>query len=871
MKTIGWMRNLLEIRQAGGAKGLEGWRQWLISVLAFVMAVVILPFSFALTFPLFLAKQHYLLIALDCGLYALALWHVVRHGQSFMRSAGWWLALLYLMTFSFFYFLGPHYARAAWLVFCAVMVAVCYGTRMAVAATGLSILVLMALYTCTGLHHPAWVDAHQRGIWHYLSFCINTAMLGLGAALPVGFLLARLSDALESERHARQRLAGERDRLMATKQSLEMENMERRKVEAALRDSEERLRSLQDNVPVGVYRATVDGRVLAGNPAMADMLGLASVQELLALNVPALYQDPRDRTRFLQQLARHGVVRGFETRFKRPGDGKGVWVSINARGLGDDAGVFQYIDGTIEEITRRRRAENAILDEKRFSEALLNSLPGIFFLYDPHMKLVRWNRNHELWTGFSGAELRGRTILDGLVSEDRDKVRAVVEKVMAHGNGSVEARFKAKTGSRVDYLLTAVRLERSDGPYLLGIGIDISPLRQAQEEKQRLETQLRHVQKAEAIGTLAGGIAHDFNNILGGIIGFTELAEEQLPDAAAARRSLERVLQAGQRAKELVQQILHFSRQTEAAMRPLKIGVVVEEALHLLRASIPANIEIRRQIRDNNEMVMADATRIHQMIMNLCTNAAHAMRTAGGRLEVALESHLLTAPLTCHGQELTPGSYLRLEVTDDGCGIPPDKMDRIFDPYFTTKPVTEGTGLGLAVTLGIVRGHGGGIQVASQPGRGTRVAVHLPCIEAAPETVTTADKGVAPGGRERILFVDDEAFYVELNQKVLGQLGYSVAAGQSSLSALERFMADPDYFDLVVTDQSMPKMTGLELAHRIHAIRPQIPIILCTGFSEAVNPGRVKPDGIARILYKPVRRKDLADAIRQVLDQEEGI
>jgi len=410
-------------------------------------------------------------------------------------------------------------------------------------------------------------------------------------------------------------------------------------------------------------------------------------------------------------------------------------------------------------------------------------------------------------------------------------------------------------------------LIRDAGGRAAGLGAfirDISREKALDRDKALLERQLQQSQKMEAIGTLAGGIAHDFNNILGGIMGYAELARAQLDDPAAADRSLERLLQASHRAKELVRQILQFSRQSESGLKPLAVAPAVRDALRLLRATIPTHIEIRPVIPDDDLQVLADATRIHQVLMNLCANAAHAMGEEGGELTVSLDPVDLAAPLACHGQELPAGAYVRLQVADTGCGMGPADLERIFDPYYTTKPVGEGTGLGLAVLLGIVRGHRGGVAVQSAPGRGTVFSVYLPRIEAG---LAGGDDGVAvaPGGDERVLFVDDEEFYVDLARDLLGALGYRVTAVRSGPEALERFGRAPRDFDLVITDQTMPKLTARELARRLRVLRPDVPIILCTGFSEAVQDRSPQVLGVSRVLQKPMRLHELAVAIREVL------
>ncbi|MCF8128161.1 MAG: response regulator [Deltaproteobacteria bacterium] len=385
------------------------------------------------------------------------------------------------------------------------------------------------------------------------------------------------------------------------------------------------------------------------------------------------------------------------------------------------------------------------------------------------------------------------------------------------------------------------------------------------KEKIALEKQLIQAQKMEALGTLAGGIAHDFNNILSALMGFTELCLLELDDPEhPVHRKLKSMLHAENRAKELVSQILTFSRMQEHVLTPVSISPIVKEALKLLKASLPANIELKQGI-NSHQQVMADPTRIHQILMNLCTNAYHAMEENGGLLTVSLTSdHCDEQPSFSHG-DLAPGSYLRLTVEDTGAGIPPAILDNIFDPYFSTKGKDKGTGLGLAVVHGIVKSHGGAIHVKSRVGKGTAVQVFLPVTDdnqGAEEEL----QAVLPRGTERILLVDDEKDLVDIGCLMLVKLGYDVLGVVGSIAALETFKQSPHGFDLVITDLDMPVMNGDRLARELVRIRPGLPIIMCTGFSERFDGKGAQNLGIRNLIIKPLSMKILAKSVRDVLD-----
>jgi PAS domain S-box-containing protein len=382
----------------------------------------------------------------------------------------------------------------------------------------------------------------------------------------------------------------------------------------------------------------------------------------------------------------------------------------------------------------------------------------------------------------------------------------------------------------------------------------------------QLETQLRQSQKMESIGTLAGGIAHDFNNILGAIMGYVQLAQLNIKNESAARHNLDNVLIACNRAKDLVSHILTFSRQSETVRKPVRINRIVIEALKLIRASLPSTIEIRQDIEKENTLVNTDPTEIHQIIMNFCTNALHAMEGKGGVLSVTLKPIEIDEISAMFIKDIVPGPYLKLTVSDTGCGIDRDAMERIFDPYFTTKKKDEGTGLGLSVVHGIVKSHQGFINVQSEVGKGSVFDVFFPRIKAE-DRIVEIRKSPIQKGTETILFVDDEQSLVDLEKVLLQRLGYHVVSESSSTKALQVFLETPQAFDLVITDMTMPKMTGDELSRKILAVKPDIPIIICTGYSQQISPDKAREIGIRELLYKPIEIRELASAIRRVLEK----
>ncbi len=441
-------------------------------------------------------------------------------------------------------------------------------------------------------------------------------------------------------------------------------------------------------------------------------------------------------------------------------------------------------------------------------------------------------------------------------------LKDVVAQSTTHTGRYVIAR---NDGSIVDVEAVLSPVRESSGTVVSYAAIvrDLTP-------EIQLENQLRHAQKMEAVGTLAGGIAHDFNNILGAIIISSEMALDDAKEGITNQELLEIVLNAAERGRNLVTQILAFSRQGEQKRQTVRLSPIVKECLKLLRASLPTTIDIRPAIRSEEAMALVDPTQIHQVIVNLCTNAAHAMHGKVGVLEISLSDVTLQEDVAGTHPDLHAGPYVELSVKDTGHGMGKEVLERIFDPFFTTKKQGRGTGLGLPVVYGIVKDHGGGIVVESEPGKGTTVRVLIPRAEPVEEPPEAVPDGLPPGGSERILYVDDEEDLVATTGEMLRRLGYEVVATTGSVEALKLFTAHPGRFDLIITDQTMPLLTGTELIREIRLLRPDVPVLLCSGFMDEDEDAiceEARAAGIAEVLRKPVDRDEMARAIRRILDR----
>ena len=632
----------------------------------------------------------------------------------------------------------------------------------------------------------------------------------------------------------------------------------RRRAEEALRQSEERYRALYEDNPSMYFTTDAEGTILSVNWFGAEQLGYR-IEELVGQPVLMRFH-PDDRESVRQQiticLQKPMQVIHWEFRKVRK-DGSVLWVKEAARSVrGADGNPVVLI--VCEDITERKRAEE---ERMRLVTAIEQSAEAIF-ITDKDWIINYVNPAFERITGYDRTEIMGRhtRILKSNMHDKSFYKR--IRIILARGDvWSGRLTNKKRDGTFYEAEVTASPVRDSSGAIINYVSIhrDIT-------HEVRLEKQLRQSQKMEAIGTLAGGIAHDFNNILAAITGYTELAHSRVQEGSMEHRYLGQVLKAGSRATSLVRQILTFSRQTEQERKPVPVTPIVEEVLKLLRPSLPSTIEIREDIAISPEggVVLADPTQLHQVLMNLSTNAAYAMRTQGGVLSLSLSEIHADTSIIVH--DLKPGSYVRLTVSDTGHGMDAAVMERIFDPYFTTKGAGEGSGMGLAVVQGIVKNLGGAITVYSEPGKGTTFHVYLPRIE---EEIVQVNSNfeAPPTGSERILFIDDEKTLVDLGSDMLESLGYSVTTKTNSIGALDTFRTAPTAFDLVITDMTMPAPTGIELARELMTVRPDIPVILCTGFSELINENLSKEAGIREFVMKPFSMQSLATTVRRVLDK----
>jgi len=549
----------------------------------------------------------------------------------------------------------------------------------------------------------------------------------------------------------------------------------------------------------------------------------------------------------------------------------GKWLFFTAAPLKDHQGKVIGAIETLQDITERKQHEEILKQEKERFQILVEESPVGMSLIGKDGTYKYLNPRFIELFGYTLKDIpTGREWFKKAYPDEKYRKEIIstwMEDLKEHGIGRSRPReytVTCKDGSKKIINFMAVTLPNQDQMVSYE---DLSEIKLEERKIKGLETQLRQAQKMEAIGTLAGGIAHDFNNILAAIIGYAELAKIKVPEDSEILPNLDQVLKSGNRAKTLVQQILAFSRKQELEQKPLQLKYIVKESLKFLKSTLPTDIEIKQDIAKDIGIVNADPSQMQQVIMNLCTNAGHAMQKEGGVLAVGLANVELDDIAAAQYLDIDAGTYLRLTVSDTGYGMTSDVKDRIFEPYFTTKEKGVGTGMGLSVVNGIVNSHGGTITIESEPGKGSTFHVYIPLIQEGvikPEIDIDAPISI---GNERILFIDDELALVDIGKEMLKHFGYEVTSRTSSIEALELFRTKPDRFDLVITDMTMPNMTGDKLAKELIKIRPDIPIIICTGFSERISEEKAKGMGIKAFAMKPLVMQDLAKTVRKVLDE----
>jgi len=633
-----------------------------------------------------------------------------------------------------------------------------------------------------------------------------------------------------------------------------------REIEIAYRQSEESYRKLLELAPDSIVISRLeDAMYLQVNDTFCQRTGYSREEVIgkTALEL-GLYENPDDLKRLREILGINGRVDGLEICFRHR-DGVEANTLVSATRI-------QYQGQTCmltisKNITELKNAQKALKTSEQLFRTIVESAQDAIFIKDRWLKYTLVNPAMERLYDIKAADFIGKTD-DELFGLPEGKINRNLESRVLLGEIVRMDEEKICGGTHKSFHSIKVPIVDDLG------GINgICSFSRDMTDTRKLEDRLIQAQKMEAIGTLAGGIAHDFNNLLAPLVGYTELLKDDIARDSPLQDYLNEILRATSRARDLVKQILTFSRQDEQELKPVRLAPVIEEAVKLLRATLPKTIEMRTTLDQGGGAVMADPSQLHQIIINLATNAFHAMEDSGGVMQIDLKPVRFAED---HWLFPEPGvrEYALIKVIDTGMGMEKDTLDKIFDPYFSTKGKNKGTGLGLSVVQGIVTKSGGKIHVTSEPGKGTAFHIYLPLIERFASKSETKESLPIQGGLERILLVDDEEPIVRMQQKILERLGYSVTIRTGSIEALEAFKSKPHAFDLIITDLTMPNMTGIQLLREIKQIRPEISVILCTGFSDQINEEKCRLLNLQGFIMKPVVRREFAEKIRSVLDSQ---
>ena len=633
---------------------------------------------------------------------------------------------------------------------------------------------------------------------------------------------------------------------------------ERKQTEAAIRSSEEEMRLTIDATTEGIWKWNFKTNELFFSSRYYTMLGYEPNEFAATFENWKALIHPDDRASAMEMATAYlkGKVGDYRNRFRlKTKTGNYLWISASARiAERDQDGEAVRIIGNHQDVTERMQMEEALRESEEKYRSMMESMEDSAYICSAEFLIEYMN---PAMIKRVGREVTGQSCYEAIHGFDNICPWCQHENIQK--GEYIRTELVSPKDQKTYHVSSSPIFKRNGSVSNLNIFRDIS-------EIKTMKIRLQQAQKMESIGSLAGGIAHDFNNILFPILGMSEMLLEDLPSGSLAHQNAQEIYDAGIRGSDLVKQILAFSRQSEHKKIPVGIQKVLREVLKLCRRTIPSDIEITQSIQIDCGLVNADPTQVHQIAMNLITNAYHAVEMTGGEISINLhETELLQEDLS--SSNLEPSRYAVLTISDTGCGIEPTCMDKIFEPYFTTKEKGKGTGLGLAVVYGIVKEHHGDIKVTSEVGKGTSFSVYIPLIRKKSDTIKSDKIEIHPTGDEMILLVDDEESVLRLENQMLGRLGYRVTMRNSATDALMKFRANPEAFDLVVSDMNMPNMTGEQLSRKLMAIRPNIPVIICTGFSERIDKEKAHAIGIKGFLMKPVVKSEMAQMVRNVLDE----
>jgi PAS domain S-box-containing protein len=823
---------------------LTFWRERILFFICF-LAAVIGPIALIPSIWISYREGLWDVIVLDCGAYAVAVGILFKREWPLKIRTGILSLVLYALGMCLLLFLGPVGAGYIWLFSASVIISAIVGMRAALWTLILNTFVFLIVAVFIMFDRLPWMMQYDSVLEKWLVMSVNFLLADAFVTLTTAMMLNGLSQALSGEQNSKK----------------------------SLQESEERFRAISEYSHHAICIVDKEAKITWVNDCMLEISGYSREQILGS----ASFLD------FLAPEFSEFVTHNFQV-FLNGGPYQHHYQFMIIRSDGQKRLLEKYMTHyadrygrrhliiSMMDVTDQQRAKEAIVSSEKKFRQLFNGIGDALFVHNGPLgslsgRFIEVNDMACRSLGYQREELLEIIPASIYMPDAETHLRQKMADSPSKESISWESVHVTKDGREIPVEITSQVFELNGELVVLSMARDISERKQAQVEKTKLEFQLLQAQKMEAIGSLAGGIAHDLNNILFPISGLSEMLLEEIPPDIPTYSKINQIHRSAMRGSDLVKQILAFSRQSNIQKLPMRIQSVVKEVLKLFRATIPQQIKLTSNIQPDCGSIFADPTQIHQVLMNLITNAYHAVEQNGGSIHVSLKESTFEKKDAAH-LSAESGRYACLTVTDTGTGIDRTVIDRIFDPYFTTKEQGKGTGLGLSVVHGIVKESGGDIWVDSEFGKGTTIDVYFPRIEITGNRQAIATYRKNPTGSERILLIDDELPIADMVQKMLQKLGYAVMVQTDSLEAFSLFKASPDRFDLVISDRGMPDMSGDRLAAELLAIRPEIPIIICTGFCDEQDEQRVRNMGVKDFLMKPVKIGDLAAMVRNVLDRK---
>ena len=843
MKIEKWYRRVcsyLPELEISAVFDLSAWRSWYIRILIFI-TITIFPLSMAVTIPAHIREGQTVLIVMNCAIWVLLLFMFFSKRLSFHINAFLWLTIMYTFTIAFFFYLGPHHARSAWLVMCSVMASLLFGSRAAVFSVVFNAILLMLMYGFIGRDNPAWSNEFSAPMISWIVFVTNVSAVTLLTSLPVGMLLKRLDLTFKSERNYSEKLKTEKEKLS---------------------ESEKKYKQFIDSAKDMIFIVDVNGYLTYLNPYATKIFGY-SAEEICGKNILELIcHDYRENAKvFYREQFLKKTPNTYNEIPANTKDNRVVWVGLKMQALfeGNRISGFQ---GLARDITERKKAEEALKESKEKYQLLFdNATDGIFIAQDGLFKFP--NPKLAEITGYSQEELETMPLVEVVHPEDKQMVSEYHRQRMAqdeHVPSTYTLKIIDKSGQERCVELSAVFILWEGHPASLNFARDITP-------QKHMELQLLQAQKMEAVGTLAGGIAHDFNNSLQAILGYTQILLLEMNGKSGDAAILRQVEKAALRSKELTQQLLTYSRKVESNLAPMKLNQEVFRLETLLRRTIPKMIDIKLILAKDLHIINADAVQIEQVLMNLCINARDAM-PEGGTLTIETENITLDKDYARTHLGANPGNYVLLSISDTGIGIDKKALNHIFEPFYTTKEKGDGTGLGLAMVYGIVKNHGGYIMCYSEPGEGTVFKIYFPVIDGPVISLPDSEENTElMGGTETILLVDDEDFIREVAEKILVKFGYTVLTAPDGEKALDIYREKKEGISLVILDLIMPGMGGKKCLEKILDINPAQSVIIASGYSVNGQTQEALNLGAKGYLKKPYELESMLALVREVLDK----